>query len=86
VKSLLAAGAAWRQVRITPDVVPALVPPPWGALEGPPLQRLLAGAGPFVLWTVVLLAIGLPHVAGISRGKAWATLAVCFVLYLLVTL
>jgi hypothetical protein len=86
VKSILAAAAALRHVRVTPEMVPTLVPSPWGALEGPPLQRLLAGAGPFALWTVVLLAIGLPHAAGIGRGKAAVTMGVCFVLYLLVTL
>jgi hypothetical protein len=86
VKSILAAVAALRQVRLTPEAIPALVPPPWGALDGPPLQRLLAGTGPFALWTVVLLGIGLPHVAGIGRGKAWAAIGVCYVLYLLVTL
>ena len=86
VKSLLAAVAALRQVRITPELIPALVPSPWGALEGPPLQRILAGASPFALWTVVLLAIGLPYAAGIGKGKAVITIGVCFVLYLLVTL
>jgi hypothetical protein len=86
VKSLLAAVAALRHVRITPEVVPALVPPPWGALDGPPLQRLLAGTGPFALWMVVLLAIGMPHAAGIGRGKAYVTIGVCYVLFLLVTL
>jgi len=86
VKSLLAAGAALRQVRLTPEAIPVLVPPPWGAVDGPPLQRLLAGTGPFALWTVVLLAIGLPHVARIGRGKAYVTVGVCFVLFLLVTL
>jgi len=86
VKSLLAAAAALRHVRITPELVPGLVPPPWGALDGPPLQRLLAGMSPFALWTVVLLAIGMPHAAGIGRGKAYATVGVCYVLFLLVTL
>jgi hypothetical protein len=86
VKSLLAAAAAFRQVHITPEMIPGLVPTPWGALEGPPLQRLLAAANPFALWTVVLLAIGMPYAAKIGKGKAAVTIGVCFVLYVLVTL
>jgi hypothetical protein len=86
VKSILAGVAALRATRLTPEMLPALVPPPWGALEGPPLQRLLAGANPFALWMVVLLAIGLPRAAGIGTGKAAITVGVCYVLYLLVTL
>ncbi|MBI4935868.1 MAG: hypothetical protein HY828_18455 [Actinobacteria bacterium] len=82
----MAAVVALRQARVTPELIPALVPPPWGALDGPPLQRLLAGTGPFALWMVLLLAIGMPHAAGIGRGKAYVTIGVCSVLFLLVTL
>jgi len=86
LKSLLAAAVALRQARLTPDGIATLVPPPWGALDGAPLQRLLAALDPFTVWAVVLLAIGLPHAAAIGRPKAYVTLGTCFVLFLLVTL
>jgi hypothetical protein len=85
VKSIIAAVAAFRQVRITPEMLPALVPSPWGAVGGV-AGKLLVNAGPFALWTVVLLAIGMPRAAGIGKGKAAITIGVCFVLYLLVSL
>jgi hypothetical protein len=86
LKSLLAAAVALRLTRLTPDGIATLVAPPWGAVNGAPLQRLLAALDPFTLWAVVLLAIGLPHAATIGRPKAYLTLGTCFVLLILLTL
>jgi hypothetical protein len=85
VKSLIAALAALRLPRITPDSMATLVPLPWGSPDGPPLGRLLAGLDPFALWAVLLLAIGMPHASGVGRRKAYLTVGVCFGLFLLLT-
>ncbi|HEY3352257.1 MAG TPA: hypothetical protein VGQ83_03345 [Polyangia bacterium] len=86
VHALIAAAAALRRTRIAPEQVLTLVPPPWGALDGPPLQRLLAGCDPFTLWALVLVALGLPRAAGLRPVKAYVTIGVCFVLLRLVSL
>jgi hypothetical protein len=86
VRALIAAGAALRRVHVTPDDVAALVPPPWGALDGPPLMRLAAACDPFTLWALAIVVVGLPHAAGVGRVKATVTVGVCFVLLRLVSL
>jgi hypothetical protein len=83
VRSLLEIAAAARRVVIAPSEAGSLILPLPG---GPsPLMRLLGGLDPFVIWSVALLVIGMPALAGVSRRRALVTVSVCFVLWLVLT-
>ncbi len=46
-------------------------------------EGVIAGIGPFELWSMALMAIGLTVLARMSKGKAWASAIACFVVLLL---
>jgi hypothetical protein len=85
VHSLLAGAAALARHAIRPEELHALVPPAFGRPDGAPLERLAAGLGPFSLWAVVLVALGMPAAAALPRRKAIVTVALGFLVYVLVS-
>jgi len=72
LEALILVGAALRRPRLTPADL--------GLLSGEALTRL--PVNPFLLWGVVLCALGFPMAASVSRTKAVLTVTVCFVLLL----
>ena len=86
VRSLMTALVAWRQPRVFPDELDALVRFPRVIPDGHPvLARLLAGVDVFTWWSVVILAVGLSAAADLKSRKSIAAIAISFVLYLAVT-
>jgi hypothetical protein len=85
VQSGLTVLAASRRPILLPAELPGLVWAPLGGGGFTPAARLLAGLDPFTIWSVVLLMIGFPALAGTSRRKAVAVVLVCFIVWLLVT-
>src|SRR5437764_1109885 len=65
VRSLLEALAASRRAVLAPAEVASLVVSPLHAAS-PLATRLLGGIDPFLLWSVALLALGLPKLAGLG--------------------
>ena len=85
VKSLVIAGAALAQHALTPSQADALVANPLApsyASLGPGLARLLEDVDPFMLWSVLLLGLGMAAAGEVSRRRAFITLLVGFALYL----
>lgn len=84
VKSLVIAGAALAQTSLTRAQADSLVANPFQpTLAGMgPLGGLFSGVDPFLVWSVVLLALGMAPAAEISRKRAFITLFVGFALYL----
>jgi hypothetical protein len=86
VRSLVTALVAWRQPRVFPDELDSLVRFPQIIPDGHPvLARLFAGVDVFTWWSVIILAVGLCAAADLKPRKSITTIAVGFVLYLLVT-
>jgi hypothetical protein len=83
VRSLVIALVAWRQPRVFPDELDALVQFP--QVSHPVLARLLAGVDLFTWWSVVILAFGLCAAADIKPRKGIIAIAIGFLLYLAVT-
>lgn len=85
VRSLVEAGAMWRQARVLPadlgNLVAAGLPL---SSENPIAARLLAPDA-FALWSLVLVGFGLAAAAGIGRVKSFATVTVSYLLLLLVS-
>ena len=86
VRSLVTAVVAWRQTTVAPNELDSLVRFPTVIPDGHPvLERLLAGVDVFTWWSVVILAFGLCAAAEMRRTKAFAAIAISFVLFLVVT-
>ena len=86
VRSLVTAVVAWRQPRVFPDELDALVQFPQVIPDGHPvLARLLSGVDLFTWWSLVILAFGMCAAADVRARKGIAAIAIGFVLYLLVT-
>lgn len=86
VRSLVAAAAALRQPRVTPEDLPGLV----GAglpvsADHPLLAHAVARADLFSLWSVVLCVFGLAAAASIGRARAAIAVIVGYALVLLLT-
>ncbi len=73
VGSLLIALAASRRTSIAPSELSALLLPSWHGID------------PFAVWSVVLLTLGFPTLAGVSRTKSWISIGICFALWLALT-
>jgi len=84
VRAVLQAVAAAHRAVIPPSEVSALVLPPL-KLGSPVLTRLCAGVDPFTLWSVALVAIGMPAMAGMSRRRAFLTTAASFAFWLVLS-
>lgn len=84
IRSVLQAIAAAHRAVIPPSEVAALVLPPL-QLGSPVLTRLVAGVDPFTLWSLVLVALGMPAMAGISRRRAWIVTIASFALWLVLS-
>ncbi len=85
VKSLVIAGAALSQPSLTPSQADGLVGNPLAATYaglGPAAASLLSGVDPFMLWSMVLLGLGMAPAAEITRKRAFVALLVAFALYL----
>jgi len=86
VRSLVTAVVAWRQDSVVPGELDSLVRFPRVIPDGHPvLARLFEGVDFFTWWSVVILAFGLCAAAELRRTKGFVTIAIGFVLFLLVT-
>jgi hypothetical protein len=86
VRSLVTAVVAWRQDSVEPKELDSLVRFPHVIPAGHPvLERLFTGVDFFTWWSVVILAFGLCAAAELRRTKGFVTIAIGFVLFLLVT-
>lgn len=84
VKSGIIAVSAYGHDRLTPEMLPSLVPPLYAA-SGPGLAARLMVVDPFRLWAVVLLGFGLSAAANLRLGKSFVTVVVLYVLYSLLS-
>jgi hypothetical protein len=86
VRALVTAVVAFRLPRVAPEDADSLVGLPSLVGDGHPvLQRLLAGVDVFTWWSVFVLVFGFAAAADVKRSKAAISIAIGFVLYLLVT-
>jgi hypothetical protein len=87
VRSLLVAVVAWRQASVVPGELESLVQFPAVIPHGHPvLERVLAGVDVFTWWSVVIVAFGLCAAAEIRKTKGFTAIAICFALFLAVTI
>lgn len=86
VRSLVTAVVAWRQPRVFPDELDALLRFPQVIPDGHPvLLRLFAGVDVFTWWSVVIVAVGMCAAADLKPKKIVTAIAIGFALYLVVT-
>ncbi len=85
VRSLIEAGAVWRQDRIGPGDLHDLVASHLaaGLPDGRLVARLATGVDAFALWSVVLAGFGLSAAAGISRTRSFIAVSISYLLLLL---
>jgi len=73
------------QVSLTPAQADSLVQNPLArayAGLGPSAARLLEGVDPFMIWSVLLLGLGMAPAGEVTRKRAFITLFVGFAIYL----